>query len=160
MREITQAVPDKYAIKGRVGEGKAGGVRTNDAILATRPRSFEHRQSEIGGNRFRGGRKLRDNPGEITRAACQVKHPRIFRQRRAKNSFPLPAAIHTEGKSAGDEIIFWSNAAEHTAHELRIVFFGGRLHERLEIVSDAMSGCSPMEEANSAKRMFGRRRRA
>ena len=146
MREIAQTVPDEYAIEERVGEGKAGGIRANNAALASRTSPFEHGQSEIDGKRFRRRRMLGDEVGKISGTARQVKDPGIFIQRRAKNGIAFPTAVHAARESVGNKVISRGNSAEHPAHELRVVFFRRRFHVRAGIVSDAKDRLGPAGE--------------
>ena len=79
---------------------------------------------EIGGDGDGGGGPLGDELGEIARAAGEIEDDGALRHGGHRDALALPAAIHSIGKNARDEIVLRRDDPEHMAHEPGIRPFG------------------------------------
>ena len=110
-------------------------VGANDVELAALPREREHLRSQVCGDGSAAGRMLRDQLRKIAGAAGEVKNDSVLGECGAQDGVAFPAPVHSAGKRASDEVVARSDDAEHAAHEVRVVFFGRRVHVPAEIVA-------------------------
>jgi hypothetical protein len=134
-RKIPQAISHKNAIERCIRKWQSRRVRASRFRQTARSRQPQHRLRQIHGYGSGSRQPPQNQLRKITCPRREIKHHRIFRQNRPRDSQSLPSPVHPIRKHARDEIVARRDFGKHLAHQPQVVCFHRRCHFLQRILS-------------------------